>query len=720
MTRQILVTAALPYANGPIHLGHLVEYIQTDIWVRFQKLRGNRCIFLCADDTHGTAIMIRARQEGRSEEALITDMRENHLRDFAGFGIDFDNYGSTHSDENRRLCGEIWSALRRSNSIVKRDVQQLYDPVAGTFLADRFVKGTCPVCKTPDQYGDNCEKCSSTYSPSELIDPVSTLSGAKPELRGAPHLFIQLEARHEFLEQWTQTSGALQTEVANYLKGHFLSEPLRDWDVSRPAPYFGFKIPDSPGDYWYVWFDAPIGYMASLQQWCDRHGEKFDAWWPKRQWSVDSGQWSDKALRHQAPGDQTPPAEIHHFIGKDISYFHTLFWPRVLVDAGFQLPTKIHIHGFLNVGGEKMSKSKGTFLQAATYLKHLNPAYLRYYYASKLSPRVDDLDLNPDEFVMKVNSDLVGKVVNLASRTARFVEESGLSPTYPDDGGLFASAAEEGTSIVEAYENCDFNRAMRQIMQLADRANQFVDAKAPWTLRKEAARAAELQNICTIALNLFRQLAIYLAPVLPKLAEQTGELLNQPITSWSQATSPLVGTRINKFQNLLTRVEPTQVQSMLDETKEASTANAAPAVGATSPTAPLAPGSAGGSPQFNDGPEPLQAEPLAAECTIDDFIKVDLRVARILTAEEVPEARKLLKLTLSLGGEVRKSVFAGIKKAYKPEDLVGRLVICVANLQPRQMKFGLSEGMVAAAGSGGDEVFLLSPDSGAKPGQRVH
>ncbi len=383
-----------------------------------------------------------------------------------------------------------------------------------------------------------------------------------------------MEARHEFLEQWTQTSGALQTEVANYLKGHFLSEPLRDWDVSRPAPYFGFEIPDSPGDYWYVWFDAPIGYMASLQQWCDRHGEKFDAWWPKRQWSVDSGQWSDKALRHQAPGDQTPPAEIHHFIGKDISYFHTLFWPRVLVDAGFQLPTKIHIHGFLNVGGEKMSKSKGTFIQAATYLKHLNPAYLRYYYASKLSPRVDDLDLNPDEFVMKVNSDLVGKVVNLASRTARFVEESGLSPTYPDDGGLFASAAEEGTSIVEAYENCDFNRAMRQIMQLADRANQFVDAKAPWTLRKEAARAAELQNICTIALNLFRQLAIYLAPVLPKLAEQTGELLNQPITSWSQATSPLVGTRINKFQNLLTRVEPTQVQSMLDETKEASTANA--------------------------------------------------------------------------------------------------------------------------------------------------
>ena len=534
MTRQILVTAALPYANGPIHLGHLVEYIQTDIWVRFQKLRGNRCIFLCADDTHGTAIMIRARQEGRSEEALIADMRENHLRDFAGFDIEFDNYGSTHSAENRRLCGEIWSALRRSNSIVKRDVQQLYDPEAGTFLADRFVKGTCPMCKTPDQYGDNCEKCSSTYSPSELIDPVSTLIGAKPELRSAPHLFIQFEARHEFLNEWTQTSGALQTEVANYLKGHFLGEPLRDWDVSRPAPYFGFEIPDSP---------AITGTCGSTRR---------SATWPRcnsgaiataksstsggrrgsGRWSVVSGQ-----TRHsdsQTPDDQTPPPKSITSSART-SPISTRCSGPVLVDAGFQLPTKIHIHGFLTVGGEKMSKSKGTFVQAATYLKHLNPAYLRYYYATKLSPRVDDLDLNLDEFVAKVNSDLVGKVVNLASRTARFVEETGLSPTYPDDGGLFASAAEEGTSIAAAYETCDYNRAMRQIMLLADRANQFVDAKAPWKLRKEAARAAELQNICTIALNLFRQLAIYLAPVLPKLAEQTGELLNQPITGWNQA-----------------------------------------------------------------------------------------------------------------------------------------------------------------------------------------
>ncbi len=703
--RQILVTAALPYANGPIHLGHLVEYIQTDIWVRFQKLRGNKCIFICADDTHGTAIMIRARQEGRSEEALIADMREQHLRDFAGFHIEFANYGSTHSPENRRLCGEFWKALRAADMVRERDVTQLYDPVAKTFLADRFVKGTCPRCKSPDQYGDSCDKCGSTYSPSDLIDPVSTLSGAKPELRSAAHLFIELEKLHAFLATWSQASGAdapLQTEVANYLKGHFLSEPLRDWDVSRPAPYFGFEIPDSPGNYWYVWFDAPIGYMASLSEWCQRTGEKFEKWWPR---SADS---------HQTPrhsGTQSPDTEIHHFIGKDITYFHTLFWPGMLKMAGFKLPTKVHIHGFLTVGGEKMSKSKGTFVQAATYLKYLNPAYLRYYYASKLSPRVDDLDLNPDEFVTKVNSDLVGKVVNLASRTARFVEQTGLSPHLPEDDGLFAAAKVEGDSIAEAYEACDYSRAMRQIMALADSANQYVDAKAPWTLRKDSARAKEMQDICTVSLNLFRQLAIYLAPVLPQLAKQAGELLNDPITSWGQAKKPLVGTRVNKFKPLLTRVEPAQVQAMIEDSKPAeSTASASTTSAATT-----------GQPSSSDGPEALQAEPLAAECTIDDFTKVDLRVARIVTAEEVPDARKLLKLTLSLGGDARKTVFAGIKKAYpQPEKLVGRLVICVANLQPRQMKFGLSEGMVCAAGSGGDEVFLLSPDSGAKPGQRVH
>lgn len=684
---RILVTAALPYANGELHLGYLLEAIQTDIWVRFQKLRGHRCIYICADDTHGTAIMIRAKQEGRSEVAVIDEMREHHLRDLTAFGIEYENYGSTHSPDNRRLCGEFWVSLRKAGLVVEREVTQLYDPVAKMFLADRLVKGTCPRCKSPNQYGDNCASCGHTYSPTELIDPVSTLSGAKPEIRSALHLFIQLEPLHEFLKKWADTSGALQQEVVNYLDGHFLGEPLRDWDVSRPAPYFGFEIPDSPGNYWYVWFDAPIGYMASTTEWCRRTGEKFEDWWCN------------------------PATEIHHFIGKDITYFHTLFWPGMLKTAGFNLPTKVRIHGFLTVGGEKMSKSKGTYVLASTYLKHLDPSYLRYYYASKLGTRVDDLDLNPDELVTKVNSDLVGKVVNLASRTARFVESTGLSKQYPDDGGLFQAAAIEGDAIADAYENCDYNRAMRQIMLLADRANQYVDAKAPWTLRKDPSRAAEVQDVCTITLNLFRQLAVYLTPVLPRLAEQTGRLLGKPIQNWHDSREPLFGSPVQKFETLLTRVEPTQVQAMIEDSKETTPAPAA------SP-APSAPGSAGGSP--TDSGDALAAEPLAPECTIDDFTKVDLRVARILTAEEVPDARKLLKLTLSLGGEVRKTVFAGIKKAYQPDALVGRLVICVANLQPRQMKFGLSEGMVAAAGGGGDEVYLLSPDSGAKPGQRVH
>ncbi len=678
--RRILVTAALPYANGHIHLGHLVEYIQTDIWVRFQKLRGNRCIYICADDTHGTAIMIRARQEGRSEEAVIADMRAHHIRDFAGCDIEFDNYGSTNSDENRRRCGEVWAALRRKNLIVERDVTQLYDATAGTFLADRFVKGTCPVCKTPDQYGDSCEKCGSTYSPAELIDPVSTLSGTRPEVRSAPHLFVVIEKLHEFLNEWTQSGEHLQPEIANYLQGHFLGEPLRDWDVSRPKPYFGFEIPDSPDNCWYVWFDAPIGYMASTEQWCAAHGKKFDNWW------------------------RSDGTEIHHFIGKDITYFHTLFWPAMLKAAEYSLPRRIHIHGHLTVGGEKMSKSKGTFIRAATYLQHLNPSYLRYYYAAKLSARVDDLDLNLDEFVSKVNSDLVGKVVNLASRTARFVQASGLSATYPDDAGLFAAAAGEAAAIAADYEACDYSKAMRAIMALADRANQYVDSKEPWRLRKDASRAAEAQDICTVTLNLFRQLAVYLAPVLPRLAEQTGQLFGAPIAHWDDAQQPLTGTPVQPFETLLTRVDAKEVTAMIEESKDAAPQTA---------TGPIAA-------QPVDGPEPLAAEPLQPECTYDDFAKVDFRVARVVAAEEIPEAKKLLKLTLSLGGDQRRTVFAGIKSAYKAESLVGRLVICVANLAPRQMRFGLSEGMVVAAGAGGEEIYLLSPDPGAKPGQRVH
>jgi methionyl-tRNA synthetase len=691
--RRILVTSALPYANGPIHMGHLVEYIQTDIWVRFQKLLGNRCVYFCADDTHGTAVMISARQEGCSEETLITRMQDSHERDFGAFGIEFDNYGSTHSPENRMLCEEFWQAIRQAGLVKQRDVEQLYDPDAGTFLADRFVRGTCPKCKSPDQPGDNCSVCGHHYAPTDLIDPVSKLSGAKPEIRTSPHLFIELEQLHDFLAGWTQTRDHLQNEVANYLQGHFLGEPLRDWDISRPAPYFGFEIPDSPGNYWYVWFDAPIGYMASTRQWCDRSDEKFDDWW------------------------RSPDCEIHHFIGKDITYFHTLFWPGMLKTAGYSLPTKVHIHGFLTVGGEKMSKSKGTFINARTYLKHLDPSYLRYFYASKLSSRIEDLDLAVDEFVAKVNTDLVNKVVNLASRTAKFVEQTGLSATYPDDGGLFASAAKAGEEIREAYEACDYSRAMRLILGLADRANPYVEDAKPWDLRKDPAKGRELQDVCTVALNLFRQLVVYLSPVLPKLAQQTGELLGKPIVHWDESKQPLVDSKVAKFSHMLQRVEAKDVVAMIEETKDANEAgSAATGIGAG---AAIVKCDVGGACPSDSG-DALGAEPLAPECSIDDFTKADLRVARIVSAEDVPDAKKLLKLTLSLGGDTTKIVFAGIKEAYAPETLVGRLVICVANLAPRKMKFGLSEGMVTACGPGGKDVFLLSPDSGAVPGQRVH
>lgn len=690
--RKILVTAALPYANGHIHIGHLVEYIQTDIWVRFQKLRGHQAIYLCADDTHGTAIMIRARQEGRSEEAVIGDMQKAHIEDFAKFHIEFDNYGSTNSLENRELCGQVWAKLRQAGLVHEKEVTQLYDAKAGTFLADRFVKGTCPNCKSPDQYGDSCDKCGATYSPAELIDPKSTLSGTTPETRSADHLFVQIEQLHEFLQEWTQTGDHLQREVSNYLAGHFLGDPLRDWDVSRPAPYFGFEIPDSPGNYWYVWFDAPIGYVASTWEWCKKHNQKLDDWW------------------------RGGKAEIHHFIGKDITYFHTLFWPAMLKTAGLNLPTKVHVHGFLTVDGEKMSKTKGTFVRAATYANHLDPVYLRYYYASKLGAGLDDLDLNRDEFVTKVNSDLVGKVVNLASRTAKFVKETGLSPTYPDDGGLFAAAAAEGDAIAAAYEVCDYNRAMRLVMALADKANQYVDGAAPWKIKNDTARAAELQNACTISLNLFRQLVIYLAPVLPSLQQQTTELLGQGVSHWGDAKRPLVGVPINEFKHMIKRVEPAQLEAMIadskEETKVTEPQAAAPAENETVPASAEAAVDSGAA---------IEAEPLVADLiSIDDFTKVDLRVARVVNAEEVPKAKKLVKLTLSLGGEHTRTVFAGIKSAYEPEKLIGRLVIVVANLAPRQMTFGLSEGMVVAAGAGGTEIYLLNPDSGAKPGQRVH
>ncbi|MFN9552181.1 MAG: methionine--tRNA ligase [Pirellulaceae bacterium] len=678
--KRLLVTAALPYANGPIHLGHLVESIQTDIFVRFQRLQGREVLFVCADDTHGTAIMMRARQEGRSEEALIAEMSRRHQSDFTAFSISFDHYGSTHSEENRQLCHRFWKSMRDAGRVVQRDVVQLYDPQAGTFLADRFVKGTCPKCGSPDQFGDNCIKCNATYNASELIDPVSKLSGATPEVRSAPHWFIELEPLREILEGWIGESGALQPEVANYLKGNFLSETLKDWDVSRPAPYFGFEIPDAPGHYWYVWFDAPIGYIASTSQWCQANGQTWERWWNSEE------------------------AEVHHFIGKDITYFHTLFWPGMLHTAGLPLPSQVHIHGFLTVGGEKMSKSAGTLVKAATYLDHLDPSYLRYYYASKLGSGLDDLDLNLEEFVLKVNADVVNKVVNLASRTARFAQTTGLSTIYPHDGGLFQAAARAGESIAQAYHEGDTAKAMRLVMELADQANPFVENAKPWLLQKDPSEQQRLQDVCTIALNLFRQLAIYLAPVLPKLAEQCGTLLGDPIVAWSQSQQPLVGTPVAPFEHLMQRVTREKVDAMMEQSaQEAQQENPA-----DSPTIPV------------DSDQYLSAEPLAETCTIDDFAKVDLRVARFLKAEQVPEARKLLKLTVSLGGDHVRTVFAGIKAAYEPEALVGRLVVIVANLQPRQMKFGLSEGMVTAAGAGGAEVFLLAVDSGAAPGMRVH
>ncbi|MGY8768978.1 MAG: methionine--tRNA ligase [Pirellulales bacterium] len=684
--RRILVTSALPYANGPIHIGHLVEYIQTDIWVRFQKLRGHNCRYFCADDTHGTAIMISAKKEGVTEGEFIAKVSEEHQADFAAFDVEFDNYGSTNSEENRELCGQFWQSLLDADLVLEKEVEQLFDPEAKTFLADRFVRGTCPKCGKTDQPGDNCD-CGHTYSPADLIDPKSTLSGATPVLKTAKHLFVHLEELHEFLNEWTQNGKHLQTEVANYLKGHFLHDDLRDWDISRPGPYFGFEIPTAPGNYWYVWFDAPIGYIASTKQWCDKTGEDFDTWW------------------------KNPETEVHHFIGKDITYFHTLFWPGMLKTAGFNLPTKVHIHGFLTVDGEKMSKSKGTFVSAATCAKHLNSAYLRYYYATKLGARLDDLDLNPEEFVEKVNTDLVNKVVNIASRAAKFVQNTGLSETYPDDGGLFERGVAAGEEIAAAYENCDFNKAMRLILELADAANPFIESNKPWVLRKDEDKAQELQDVCSIGINLFRQIVIYLSPVLPELAKQTGVLLNDEIVSWDQASRPLIGTAVNKFKHLMKRVEAKHVQAMIEESKENEAEDAGEEVNLQANETAA---------KFNDPAQTLTDEPMTDECTIDDFVKVDLRVARILSAEDVPDARKLLKLTLGLGGDERRQVFAGIKAAYKPEELVGRLVVMVANLKPRKMKFGLSEGMVAASGPGGENVYLLSPDSGAKPGERIH
>ena len=689
-SRRILVTSALPYANGHIHVGHLVEYLQTDIWVRFKKSQGHRVLYVCADDTHGTAIMMRAQKEGRTEEEFLAEVAEHHLRDFTGFGIGFDHYGSTNSEENRKLCHEIWSALRIAGLIVEKPVTQFFDPDSGAALADRFVKGTCPNCKTKDQYGDSCEKCGAAYTATDLIDPKSVHSNKTPISKSAPHWFVRIEDLHGFLDEWTQSDGHLQPEIAKFLKGNFLRHPvdaddpgkgyapLRDWDVSRPAPYFGFEIPDAPGHFWYVWFDAPIGYIAATAEWCKAKGESLDDWW------------------------RNPECEIYHFIGKDITYFHTLFWPAMLKSSGFCLPKRVQIHGFLTVNGEKMSKRSGTMLRASTYLEHLDPAALRYFYATKLSNNTDDLDLEVQEFVTKVNSDLVGKVVNLASRTAKFTNR--LAAHYPDDGGLFEAAKRAGAEIATAYEGCEFAKAMRLIMSLADRANEYLDQKQPWKLRKDPEKQGELIDVCTVALNLYRQIIVYLSPVLPDLAERSSELLRASTKRWSDAELPLVDQEIGEFSHLMQRIDSKDVTKMMEKEKEA---------------AELASTSSENERDFGDSDAALAAEPLAETCTIDDLGRVDLRVARIIAAEQVKEARKLLKLTVSLGGSDRRTIFAGIKAAYEPENLVGRKVVIVANLAPRQMKFGLSEGMVLCAGEGGSDLFVLSPDEGAQVGQRI-
>ena len=672
--RRILVTSALPYVNGHIHIGHLVEYLQTDMYVRFLRLQGHEVAFICADDVHGTATMIAARNRGVPESTIISEMSDAHQRDFADFGIRFDHYGSTDSPSNRESVHAIWSALRAGGHITSREVTQLYDPKAGTFLADRFVKGTCPKCGAADQYGDSCDKCSSTFSPTELKDAVSTLSGAKPELRSAIHQFVQLEHFRSFLEDWVGSGGHLHPDMAKWVRNTFLrdGEPLRDWDVSRPAPYFGFEIPDAPGHYFYVWLDAPVGYVAATRDWCARTGQDWTSWW------------------------QGGKAEVHHVIGKDIAYFHTLFWPANLHAVGWNLPTKVHIHGFLTVNGEKMSKSKGTFVRARTYLDHLEAPWLRYYYAAKLNGTAEDLDMNLDEFKERVDADLVGKVVNLASRTARFVPR--LTEAYPEDGGLFARAAAEAPAISEAFERLDSAAAMRLVMAAADRANEYVARTEPWVLKKDPAKADELARVCTVALNLFRQICVYLAPVLPRFAEEAGRLLNAPITAWADAQRPVTGNAIAPYQNLMGRIDPEKVKAMVIASTVDDT-SARPLVRSS---------------------ETTPAEELAPSIAFEDFAKVDLRVAEVLAAEEVPKAKKIIKLRVSLGSLGERTIFAGIKAAFPDvAALVGRRIVVVANLAPRQMSFGLSEGMVIAAGEGA-AAYLLTPDAGAQPGMRLH
>ncbi|HVS15098.1 MAG TPA: methionine--tRNA ligase [Thermoanaerobaculia bacterium] len=678
-TRRILVTSALPYANGPIHLGHLVETVQTDVWVRLHGLLGHECWYVCADDTHGTATMLRAEAEGRTPEELIDELNLEHQRDYAAFSIGFDQFHTTHSEENRLLVERFWQAFEEGGHVARRTVRQFYDPEREIFLPDRFVKGTCPRCKSPDQNGDSCDVCGATYTPQDLIEPRSVLSGSTPVERESEHLFFQLSHFEETLRAWA-TPDRLQPEVVNKLNEWF-EEGLQDWDVSREAPYFGFEIPGEPGKYFYVWVDAPIGYLATFEVLCRRLGLRFDDF--------------------LAPGSE---AELHHFIGKDILYFHCLFWPAMLAGAGFRLPTSVKVHGFLTVDGAKMSKSRGTFVLARTYLDHLPPDAFRYYVAAKLGPGLGDIDFNLDDFVLRINSDLVGKVVNIASRCAGFLHKQfgGRLGATLDRPELLEQLAAARGEIADTLAALDSNRAVRRIMALADEVNRYIDERKPWQLAKEGGRDEELQAVLTTGLNLFRVLAIYLKPIIPETVARAEAFLQVAPLAWEDAAMPLLDHEIAPYQPLLTRIDRPAVDAMIEASRQEQAAT--PRIGAASAPAEAA--------------ERAPVDPLEPEIVLDDFAEVDLRVARVLRAEPVEGADKLLRLRLDVGDHQR-TVFAGIKAAYSAESLEGRLVVVVANLAPRKMRFGVSEGMVLAAGPGGEEVFLLSPDSGAVPGQRV-
>ncbi len=667
MSRKILVTSALPYANGPLHLGHIIEAVQTDIWVRYQKMCGNDCLYVCAEDTHGTPIMIRAQQQGQTPEQMIAASAAEHRADYDGFLIGFDQFHSTHSPENVKLTHEMYARLRDAGHIARRSVRQAYDEQAQMFLPDRYVRGSCPRCKSPDQYGDSCEVCGATYTPAELIDPVSTVSSTRPVWRESEHLFFKLGNFEAMLRQWL-ASGSLQLAVQAKLNEWF-ETGLQDWDISRDSPYFGVEIPDAPGKYFYVWFDAPIGYIGSFEALRRQRDLNFDEYWR-----------SESAT------------ELYHFIGKDISYFHTLFWPAVLHGAGLRRPTAVYVHGFLTINGQKMSKSRGTFITARRYLQHLPPEPLRYYFAAKLSDGIEDIDLSLDDFLARTNSDLVGKLVNIASRCAGFIERGGgrLAATLPDPA-LYAEFVAAAGTIGALYESRNYSAAIRDIMALADRANQYVDQHKPWKLAKEPARAAEVAGVATQGINLFRVLISMLAPVLPQMAGHAERFLGVPLQRWNDIETPLLDAPLALYQPLATRLDPAVVAALVEGSDAAAAPAAKPAQTASLPNISLA-----------------------------DFQKLDLRIARVAAASTVAGADKLLQLTLDLGGEQR-NVFSGIRSAYQPEQLVGRLVLMVANLEPRKMRFGISEGMVLCASNPDDKtgIFLLSPDSGATPGMKV-